>query len=117
MKDDIRREDRGDVTVLSVPERLDTLLSEALDQNCTSLLDEGRFKVVIDCERLEFLNSTVIAILVGYYQKASKNNGDVKFANVSIPVEDVLRLTKLDTVFKWYPNVDDAVMAFQGSVP
>lgn len=113
MKDDIRRDDRGEVTVLSVPERLDTLLSDALDQNCSALLEEGRYKVVLDCEHLQFLNSTVIAILVSYYQKATKNSGDLRFANVSIPVEDVLRLTKLDTVFKWYPSVDEAVSSFE----
>ena len=112
MADNIQREDRDDVTVLSVPARLDTLLSEALDQMFKDLANEGRFKVVVDCSHLEFLNSIVIGILVGFLQRASKDEGGIKLANVLLPVEDVLHLTKLDQVFRWYPSVDEAIAAF-----
>ncbi|MFH1744039.1 MAG: STAS domain-containing protein [bacterium] len=112
MAENIRREDRGDVTVVSVPARLDTLLSETLDQMFKDLADEGRFRVVLDCTHLEFLNSIVIGILVSFHQRATKKGGAIKLANVLLPVEDVLRLTKLDQVFRWYPSTDEAIAAF-----
>ena len=112
MAEEIERHDRGDVSVLSVPARLDTIMSESLEETCNEIVDEGRYKVVVDCANLEFLNSNVIRILVSFHQKAKKNGGDLKLANVTLPVEDVLRLTKLDQVFHWYPSVDEAAAAF-----
>jgi len=112
MADEIERQDDGDITILSVPARLDTIMSESLEEICNTIAGEGRYKVVVDCADLEFLNSNVIRILVSFHQKASKNGGDLKLANVTLPVEDVLRLTKLDQVFRWYPSVNEAVAAF-----
>lgn len=112
MAGDIEREDRGDVSILSVPARLDTLLSEDLERICTELADEGRFRLVVDCTPLEFLNSIVIKVLIAFHQQAVKNAGGIKLANVSLPVEDVLHLTKLDQIFSWYPSVDEAIEAF-----
>ncbi|HPA47475.1 MAG TPA: STAS domain-containing protein [bacterium] len=108
----IQRDDRNEVTIVTVPARLDAVLSESLNQMFGDLMAEGRCKVVVDCQHLEFLNSIVIGILVSFHQKATKKGGNLKFANVPLPVEDVLRLTKLDQVFKWYPSVDDAVATF-----
>jgi anti-anti-sigma factor len=112
MRGDIQREDREGVTVLSVPGRFDTLVSEFLEQTCAQLAEQRRFRVVLDCTSLEFLNSIVIKILLDFHGRAIQDGGDVKLANVPLPVEDVLRLTQLDQVFRWYSSVDEAIGAF-----
>lgn len=112
MADTIEREDRGDVTVLSVPARLDTVLSDSLQDLCDELAGAGRFKVVLDCRNLEFINSIVIEILLGFRRRSIMNGGDLKLADVSVPLEDILHLTQLDRVFACYPSVQQAIASF-----
>lgn len=112
MADDIQRQDRGNVTILSIPVRLDAVLSETFDRIRRELVAERRFRVVMDCERLKFVNSVVIEILLSFHQQATDNGGDLKFANVSSYVDDIFRLSNLDQVFLSYSSVDEAVNAF-----
>lgn len=110
--DEIQREDRGDVTILHVPVRLDTFSNEALDRRCKELTREGRFKVVVDCSQLKFINSAAIVKLLAFHQEALERGGDLKFANVSTRVQDILELARLDRIFSWHTSVEEAITAF-----
>lgn len=112
MADVIQRQDRGNVTILLAPKRLDAVVSDALDRTCKELMAERRFRIVMDCKHLEFLNSIVIQILVRFHQQATDSAGDFKLANVSSSVEDILHLSSLDRVFLSYSSVSEAINAF-----
>ncbi len=109
MGEAIEREDRGAATILRFPQHGDTALSDALTEVFYSLNTDGRNQVVIDCTNLEFINSMVIGIMVSFHQHASEKGGGLVFAHVSLRIEDVLRLTKLDSIFNWYDSVDEAI--------
>lgn len=108
MGEPIEREDRGALTVLRFPRQGDTALSDALSDVFYSLNADGRNRVVIDCTNLEFINSMVIGIMVSFHQRAVDKGGGLTFANISLRIEDVFRLTKLDSIFSWYGSVDEA---------
>ncbi len=112
MSEAIARDDRGDVTVLTLPHQGDTALSDALAEMFQTISDDGRSKVVVNCTNLEFINSMVIGILVSFHQRAQESGGGLAFANVPLRIEDVFRLTKLDTIFSWYGSVDEAAASF-----
>lgn len=112
MGDTIVREDQGDVTVLTLPRQGDTALSDALAEIFHRLSGDNRHRVVVDCTNLEFINSMVIGILVTFHQRAQEAGGALAFANVSLRIEDVFRLTKLDSIFQWYPSVSEAIESF-----
>lgn len=112
MSDAITREDSGDVTILTLPCQGDTGLSDALSETFQKLGDDGRYRVVVDCTHLEFINSMVIGILVSFHQRSQKKGGGLAFAHVSLRIEDVFRLTKLDTIFSWYNSIPEAVESF-----
>ena len=114
MGEAIEREDRGAVTILRFPQQGDTALSDALTEVFYSLNTDGRNRVIIDCTNLEFINSMVIGIMVSFHQHASEKSGGLVFANMSLRIEDVLRLTKLDSIFSWYDTVDEAAASLTG---
>lgn len=112
MANEIQREDRGNITILLVPARLDTLLGGLLSERCKELVKEGRFRVVVDCKDLKFISSTSIVTLLTFHQQAVAKGGDLKFANVSERIEDIFRLAKLERIFSWYLSVDEAISTF-----
>ena len=78
----------------------------------SSKIDEGKNKFVVNLKSVKFVNSTGLGILIRSYSTLKKSGGDMKLAEVSDKVNGVLAITKLNTVFKFYDTVNDAVRSF-----
>ncbi len=109
----IFEEVEGDVLVVLVDGGLDSTTSGELDEAVGRLIDTGLGKVVLDCEKLDFISSRGLTSLLLLHKRASKMGGDVKLANVHHFVADVLRTMHLDKVFSLYPDVAQARLAFR----
>jgi len=70
-------------------------------------------KVVFDLERLTYLSSWGIGILVTVASRIRKRGGRVKFANLHTEVAEVLKITRLDRVLELYPSLETAIESFE----
>jgi anti-sigma B factor antagonist len=68
----------------------------------------GRRLVVFALGNIEFMDSSGLGSLVALYKKLPAG-GVVRLAEVSIALQTVLRLTRLDTMLQSYPTVALAV--------
>ncbi len=69
--------------------------------------------VIADLGRVELMNSSGLGMLVGGLTAMRRAQGAVKLANVPEKVSDLLRITRLNTVFESYPSVEEAVQSCQ----
>lgn len=69
--------------------------------------------VVADLAQVELMNSSGLGMLVGGLTAMRRVQGAVKLANVPEKVSDLLRITRLNTVFESYPSVETAVHSCQ----
>jgi len=76
----------------------------------------GTPKIIINLEKVDHIDSGGLGILVGLWVSAKNHGGELKLVSPNKHVNDVLRRTNLDTVFKVYGNDDEAVAAFQKQV-
>ena len=67
--------------------------------------------VIADLDRVELMNSSGLGMLVGGLTAMRRVQGAVKLANVPEKVSDLLRITRLNTVFESYPSVEEAVQS------
>ena len=65
--------------------------------------------LIVNCENLEFLDSSSIGALVGLAKEARDAGGDLYLAAVSRPVRQTLRLLRLDTFFIMFDEVAAAL--------
>ncbi len=76
-----------------------------------SLLKETN-RVVLDLGGIEQIDSEGLAGLVGLFISARNRSGELKLADMSPKCRDLLRVTRLDEVFRTYQSVDEAIAAF-----
>ena len=85
-----------------------TLSGELIDKNQATellasvedLLRDGKNKLMIDLSDLKYMNSSGLNVLIQILTKTRTAGGDSVIFNVSKKVNDLLVITKLNTLFK-----------------
>jgi anti-sigma B factor antagonist len=72
------------------------------------LIDDGKLKILIDLKEVEWMNSSGLGILIDAVTVLKNNNGALRLINVSDRIKNLLKITKLDTVFDIRGSIDDA---------
>lgn len=78
-----------------------------------SLVEKGHHKVVVDLSRAEWVNSRGMGILMACYTTNQRLGGDLRFASLTEKTKSLFHITKLDTIFKIFDNVNQAVTSFR----
>ena len=71
--------------------------------------------VIIDFGKIDYIDSTGIGELVGYLGKFSNQNRKLILVNPSDRIQKLLKLAKLDAVFKIYGTEEEAIAAESGT--
>ena len=103
----------GDVTVVDLSGKItigegDVVLRERVHE----LLDGGRKKILLNLEKVSYMDSAGIGELVACYKRAIEKEGTVKLLNPSGKVYDLLQLTKLEEVFETFREEKEALVSF-----
>jgi len=111
MKVNIRQE--GEVSVVDLSGKItigegDVVLREKVQD----LLDFDQKKIVLNLEKVSYMDSAGIGELVACYKRAKEKDGTVKLLNPSGKVYDLLQLTKLEDVFDTFKNEQEAINSF-----
>ena len=67
---------------------------------------------IIDLENVEWMNSSGLGILISTVTVLRNNNGSLRLINVSDKIKNLLKITKLNTVFTLHDNYEQAVDSF-----
>lgn len=90
---------------------------ELIDKNQASemikaidaLLESGSTKFIVDLAELKYMNSSGLNILIQLLTKARNKGGEAVICNVSKKVNELLLITKLNTLFKVVDTKADAI--------
>ena len=85
-----------------------------LREQVHDLLEKGTKNLVLNLEKVSYMDSAGIGELVACYKRAKEKGGNVKLLRPSGKVYDLLVLTKLEEVFDSYPTEAEAVASFSG---
>ena len=84
----------------------------ALRAEIRKLVEQGKKKIVLNLEGVDYLDSAGVGELVGSYTTAKNAGGEIKLANLTPKVHDILHVTKLYTVFDIKDDEFTAVKSF-----
>lgn len=76
-----------------------------------NVLKNESTNVIIDFTKIDYIDSTGIGELVGYLGKFSTQNRKLILVNPSERIQKLLKLAKLDTVFRIHISEDEAIAA------
>lgn len=104
----ITEENNIQVLVLS-GELIDKNQATDLIKNIDELLVDGKNKLIIDLSDLKYMNSSGLNVLIQLLTKTRTNGGESVIFNVSKKVNDLLVITKLNTLFKVADSKEAAI--------
>ena len=100
------------ISVVTLDGILDKRGTAPLEQKVRELIDGGRLKLVVNCERLTHLSSDGMSVFLSHLIKIKKAGGDIKFSNMSPEVKSVLAVLGLNKLLVVKPTEKDAVADF-----
>ncbi|MBM3565603.1 MAG: STAS domain-containing protein [Alphaproteobacteria bacterium] len=99
---------RDGVIVASIEGDIDLHVSGDVRERLLTLVNDHPV-VVVDLSKVSGIDSSGVASLLEAFQRATKRARTLILAEAGAPVMRVLRMARLDTVFKPVPTVDDAL--------
>jgi anti-anti-sigma factor len=86
--------------------------SSALREKVNGLLVGGNKRIILNVDRVGYIDSAGLGILVGTYHVAKSHGASLALCNLGSHFKGVLQVTKLLTVFDTYKTEADAVRSF-----
>lgn len=100
------------VSVMAVKGRVDSETAPELDTALSKLLADGRNKIVLNLQGVEYLSSAGLRALVKALKGSQSSGGDVRLASVSEPIKGILLTIGMMQMFKMFSTNEEAVVGF-----
>jgi anti-sigma B factor antagonist len=103
----------GDVAVVTLSGQL-TMGREAeeLKERFQRLVAEKRMSILVNIDEVSYIDSYGVGELVALLSAVKKSGGSLKLVKPSDFVREVLRTTRLDTLFALYDSEEEALADF-----
>ena len=86
---------------------------EDLCQRMMDVIAAGQSNLVVDFEKVQWMNSAGIGMLIQCVTRLRRDGGDLHFLGIHAKVGYYFRITKLDTVLKIYGNMNEVLKKLQ----
>lgn len=95
--------------VVEVVGELDAYTSPRLRRALEELAVPGRYRLVVEATRLDFMDSSGLGVLVGAHKRARNGGGALAIAGAPERILRVLRITGLVRVMPAFPSLEEAL--------
>lgn len=100
------------VDLITVAGRVDSSNASALDQTINKSMTNGRYHLVFELSGVNYMSSAGLRAIVSALRNCKRQGGDVRLANVSPRVAEVLSLAGLTSIFQTFDDATAAVGSF-----
>jgi anti-sigma B factor antagonist len=97
--------------------RIDAQAAPDLKAQVGARMDAGEGRVVIDLGEVDLVDSTGLGALLFLYKKAPRRNGGFVLCSCRSTVLDLMRITRMERVFKFLPGEAEAVASLAPAAP
>jgi anti-sigma B factor antagonist len=98
-------------TIVAVGGEIDVYTAPRLRDCISDLVADGHYDMLIDMEKVEFLDSTGLGVLVGGLKKVRAREGSFELICNEDRLLKIFKITGLAKVFTIHANVEDALGA------
>jgi anti-sigma B factor antagonist len=103
---------REDCTIIGFVDKdiLDQVNIHEMGQEMYAVVESSPgIKLIVDFDGVMYLSSSALGKLISLKRKVEENNGTLRMCRIKREIMEVFRITKLDTIFDIYPDLDSAV--------
>jgi len=108
----IQLDENGDLDILRLDGSLDAYSFPRLEATLSQLQENERNRVILDCSSLEYVSSAALGALIGFARRAREKSGDLKLANLSPKIYNIVELLGFNKILEVCETTDDAAAKF-----
>ena len=97
----------GSMVLFLQEERIDAHNSGELKELVLYLLEQGEIEIVVQLEKVRFIDSSGLGALLAGLKNATAKSGKFSLTNVQPQVLSMFELTRLNRVFEIYPDLQE----------
>jgi anti-sigma B factor antagonist len=106
---DVETSLRGKTTILTLRGEIDVYTAPRLRQAIVDAVDGGARELVVDMEKVDFLDSTGLGVMVEGLKRIKGRNGNLSVVTTQDKILKIFDITGLNKAFAMYGSVDEAV--------
>lgn len=99
-----------DVVILELEGKL--WLGESLFDVVQPLLERGETRILLDMEKITYIDSTGVGDLVNCYRTANEDGASLKLLKVPGRIRELLEIHHLIEIFETHEDEDEAIESF-----
>jgi len=99
----------GDANVLQIEGRLDTTNYGELEHYLSSLTDKDEIIILLDLEKLEYISSSGLRILLMFLKKIKAAEGKFMLCGMSTDIKEIFEISGFINIFEIYDNQEAAL--------
>jgi len=108
MELDIATEQNAGVCTIALSGEVDVYTSPQLKQELVNAIEGGCVNLVIDLEKVVFIDSSGLGVLVSGLRRVKERSGTMRLVCTRENILKIFRITGLDKVFPLFPTLDAA---------
>ncbi len=87
------------------------------EKSIQSPLEGGKYRILINCQSLSYINSSGLGVLMGVIEEIQENKGYLWLSNMNETVYHIFDTLGFTHLFKVFPSEDEALRAMETAVP
>ncbi len=108
MELDISTDVSGDVCTMRIDGEIDVYTAPRLKEALVAAIEGGCVNVIVDLDRVGFIDSSGLGVLVSGLRRARERDGAVRVVCTRDNILKIFRITGLDKVFPIFADISEA---------
>jgi anti-anti-sigma factor len=102
----------NEVKVLAFEGKLDTQTSPDAQQQLTQLIEAGSTKILVNLEKLDYISSAGLRVLLVVAKKLKANAGELRICSLNAVVKEVFDISGFDMILPVSASESEALEGF-----
>lgn len=104
--------DKGEVSIIYLKGFLDAHTAPALENEFSTLIDNGKFYIVVNFKDLSYISSAGLGVFMAFIEKIRENGGDIKLCAMSEKVFNIFDLLGFPLLYEIFKTEEEAVAKY-----
>lgn len=105
------RQSEGDAYVVELAGEIDVYTSPKVKDAITELIDQGHYNLVINLEKVRYIDSTGLGVLIGGLKRVREHGGSVSLVCTNPQIKKIFDITGLVKIFGIFDTESNAMKA------
>jgi anti-sigma B factor antagonist len=102
----------GNVNLVSIGGSLDAYSANDVESKLNSLIDAGQVRLVVSLDKLDYMSSSGLRVLLATLKKARKQQGDIRLACLKPNIKEVFDISGFNQLFNISDTEETAIASF-----